>query len=62
MNNFIGAGIAWEYPLEVAGIATFNLGSIKVSYCYHIDNLDRNLPTHEVLLRIKITPKYNDIF
>jgi type IX secretion system PorP/SprF family membrane protein len=62
MNNFIGVGAAWEYPLKVAGIATFNLGSVKISYCYYMDNLDKNLPTHEVLLRIKITPKHNDIF
>jgi hypothetical protein len=34
MNNFIGVGIAWEYPLKMAGIATFNLGSVKISYCY----------------------------
>jgi hypothetical protein len=57
----------WEYPLKVGGIATFNLGLIpegnelKVSYCYHIDNLDRNLPTHEIFLKIKIKPK-NDAF
>jgi hypothetical protein len=62
MNNLIGIGAAWEYPLKMAGIATFNLGSIKVSYCYHIDNLDRNLPTHEILLKVKISPKNNGIF
>jgi type IX secretion system PorP/SprF family membrane protein len=57
LNNLIGVGVAWEYPLKMAGIATFNLGSIKVSYCYHIDNLDRDLPTHEVFLKVKIKPK-----
>jgi hypothetical protein len=61
MNNLIGIGVAWEYPLKMAGIATFNLGSIKVSYCYHIDNLDGNLPTHEVFLKIKLKSK-TDIF
>jgi GH18 family chitinase len=61
MNNFIGVGVAWEYPLRGAGIATFNLGSIKISYCYYMENLDKNLPTHEVFLKIKIRPK-NDIF
>ncbi|MDR3184093.1 MAG: type IX secretion system membrane protein PorP/SprF [Prevotellaceae bacterium] len=60
-NNLIGGGIAWEYPLKMAGIATFNLGSIKVSYCYHVDNLDKNLPTHEIFLKVKIKPK-TDIF
>ncbi|MDR1897945.1 MAG: type IX secretion system membrane protein PorP/SprF [Prevotellaceae bacterium] len=62
LNNLIGLGIAWEYPLKTAAMATFNAGSIKISYCYHLDYLDRNLPTHEVLLRIKINPKNNDIF
>jgi hypothetical protein len=57
----IGIGVAWEYPLKAAGIATFNLGLIKMSYCYHIDNLDRNLPTHEIFLKIKVKPK-NDAF
>jgi type IX secretion system PorP/SprF family membrane protein len=57
LNNFIGVGAAWEYPLKMAGIATFNLGSIKVSYCYHLDNLDKNLPAHEIFLKIKIKPK-----
>jgi type IX secretion system PorP/SprF family membrane protein len=55
--NIIGVGAAWEYPLKMAGIATFNLGAIKVSYCYHMDNLDKNLPTHEVMLKVKIKPK-----
>jgi hypothetical protein len=61
LNNLIGVGIAWEYPLKIAGIATFNLGLIKVSYCYHMDNVDRHLPAHEVFLKIKIKPK-NDVF
>jgi hypothetical protein len=57
LNNLIGVGAAWEYPLKMAGIATFNLGLIKVSYCYHIDNLDKNLPTHEILLKVKVGHK-----
>jgi hypothetical protein len=61
LNNLVGVGVAWEYPLKMAGIATFNLGLIKVSYCYHMDNLDRNLPTHEIFLKIKIKPK-TDVF
>jgi type IX secretion system PorP/SprF family membrane protein len=61
LNNLIGLGVAWEYPLKMAGIATFNLGSIKVSYCYHVDNLDKNLPTHEIFLKVKIKPK-SDVF
>jgi type IX secretion system PorP/SprF family membrane protein len=61
LNNLIGVGVAWEYPLKMAGIATFNLGSIKISYCYYMGNLDKNLPTHEIFLKIKIRPK-TDIF
>jgi hypothetical protein len=61
LNNLIGVGVAWEYPLKMAGIATFNLGSVKISYCYYMGNLDKNLPTHEVFLKIKIRPKA-DIF
>ena len=61
LNNLIGVGAAWEYPLKAAGIATFNLGSIKVSYCYHVDNLDKNLPTHEVMLKVKVGHK-NEVF
>jgi hypothetical protein len=61
LNNLIGVGVAWEYPLKIAGLATFNLGLIKVSYCYHMDNVDRQLPAHEIFLRIKIKPK-NDAF
>jgi hypothetical protein len=61
LNNFIGIGVAWEYPLKIAGIATFNLGAIKVLYCYYVDNLDKNLPTHEILLKVKVGRK-SDVF
>jgi hypothetical protein len=45
----------------MAGIAAFNLGSIKVSYCYHMGNLGKNLPTHEIFLKVKIKPE-SDVF
>jgi hypothetical protein len=57
LNNLVGMGVVWEYPLKMAGMASFNLGLIKISYAYHIDNLDRNLPTHEIFLKIKVKPK-----
>lgn len=62
IKGLIGLGIAWEYPKHIAALATIGFGSFKICYAYQINSFDSNIPTHEVLLKIKINPRSRDGF
>jgi hypothetical protein len=57
LKGLLGIGVAWQYPKNIAGVATLNFGKINIGYAYQWDGLNPNLVQHEITIRVKFAKK-----
>jgi type IX secretion system PorP/SprF family membrane protein len=51
-KGLLGIGVAVETPLNVAALATLNIGKIRIGYAYQLYNLNEHLVQHEITIKM----------
>jgi hypothetical protein len=56
-NGLIGAGVAWQNPLNLAALAQLSIGGVKICYAYQVTDLNANILQHELMLKFSFAGK-----
>ncbi|GHT16380.1 hypothetical protein AGMMS4956_18710 [Bacteroidia bacterium] len=56
-KGLLGLGAMWQYPMNLAALATLNIGNVKIGYAYQFYNLNQYLVQHEISIKIKFAKR-----